>query len=153
VALYRNYEESTITDVFNKGALSTSLRERLSKGMLSLVDAVSAFFTPGSPYLQIMDSNATLKYHQDVELLSLHSLKMFPAALKRSKSVWSSSGSDQGELLPFEADIANSRMKQKCFTTYSIDKAQVRCVQGLSCSTAGVGFHVDVCIFMHAACN
>jgi hypothetical protein len=119
----RNYEESTITDIFNKYALPGQLRARMSKAMEELVDAVCEFFTPDGGYIGLMDSNTSLKYHPVAECLSLYSLKMSATVLKK----WSNEKPliGQGELLPFDVDMSNSRMRQKCFTTTRIKAAQV----------------------------
>lgn len=122
----RNYEEDTITDIFNKQALPDRVRTELSESMTALVDALCLFFTPHSKYIGIVDPNTSLRYHPSVERLSLYSSKMSPSALKKAKNDPSLSGAGQGDLLKFAADVNNSRIQQKCFTTSRIMTAQVR---------------------------
>ena len=93
--------------------------------MMSLVDALCSFFTPDGRYIGLLDPNTSLKYHSTPECLSLYSPKMSSTVLKKWRNDSSLSGAGQGDLLAFEKDIDNSKMRQKCFTTPRISEAQV----------------------------
>lgn len=97
--------------------------------MKALVDAVCAFFTPDSGYIRVMDSNATLKYHQSAECLSLVSSKMSATVLKKWSNDTSLSGAGQADLVLFDVDISHSKKRHQCFTTTRIKNAQVRFLQ------------------------
>lgn len=122
----RNYEESTITGVYNKSAIPEALRKHLSQSMQDLVHAICSFFVPDAGFMNVMDRSTTLKYHDKAECLSLHSSKMDASILKKWGRGKYSAGAGMDDLQPFDVDISNSKMRGKCFTTSRIKDSQVQ---------------------------